>query len=126
MRELALERNFVVSVVPVSKETPMFDPARLFAAAIRVAEVPGANDDVMTVALSRLKPETEPYDRLEKWATDEARSGSLSAAFAALLWLIPHLGPEDHARIRSILRRRQTQRDGGEVLAPRARGGQTV
>jgi BREX system ATP-binding protein BrxC/D len=28
MRELALERNFVVSLVPVSKETPMFDPAR--------------------------------------------------------------------------------------------------
>ena len=40
MRELALERNFVVSLVPVSKETPMFDPARLFAAAIRAAEVP--------------------------------------------------------------------------------------
>ena len=71
MRELALERNFVVSLVPVSKETTMFDPTRLFAAAIRVAEVPGANDDVMTVALSRLKPQTEPYDRLEKWATDE-------------------------------------------------------
>ena len=99
MRELALERNFVVSLVPVSKETPMFDPARLFAAAIRVAEVPGANDDVMTVAVSRLKPQTEPYDRLEKWATDEARAGSLSAVFAALLWLLPHLGPEDHARI---------------------------
>ena len=99
MRELALERNFVVSLVPVSKETTMFDPGRLLAAAIRVAEVPDANDDVMTVALSRLKPQTEPYDRLEKWATDESRSGSLSTAFAALLWLIPHLSPEEHARI---------------------------
>ena len=99
MRELALERNFVVSLVPVSKETPMFDAGRLFAAAIRAAEVPGANDDVMTVALSRLKPQTEPYDRLERWATDEARAGSLASAFAALLWLFPHLGPEDHARI---------------------------
>jgi len=99
MRELALQRNFVVSVVPVSKETPMFDPARLFAAAIRTAEVPGANDDVMTVALFRLKPGTEPFDRLESWATEEARAGSLSAAFAALLWLVPHLAPEDHARI---------------------------
>ena len=101
MRELALERNFVVSLVPVSKETPMFDPTRLFAAAIRAAEVPGANDDVMTVALSRLKPETEPYDRLERWATDEARAGSLSTAFAALLWLIPRLAAEDYARDRA-------------------------
>jgi BREX system ATP-binding protein BrxC/D len=99
MRELALQRNFAVSVVPVSKETPLFDPARLFAAAIRTAEVPGANDDVMTVALWRLKSGTEPFDRLESWATEEARAGSLSAAFPALLWLIPHLAPEDHARI---------------------------
>src|SRR5271157_1218866 len=99
MRVLALQRNFVVSLVPVSKETPMSDPSRLFAAAIRTAEVPGANDDVMTVALSRLKPSTEPYDRLETWATEEARAGSLSAAFAALLWLVPRLAPEDHARI---------------------------
>ncbi len=99
MRELALERNFAVSVVPVSKETPLFDPARLFAAAIRTAEVPGANDDLMTVALWRLKPGTVPFDRLESWATEEARAGSLSAAFPALLWLVPHLAPEDHARI---------------------------
>lgn len=99
MRELALERNFIVSLVPVSKETPMFDAGRLFAAAIRSAEVPGANDDVMTVALWRLKPATEPYDRLEKWATDGAREGSLSTVFAALLWLIPRLSPEDNARV---------------------------
>ena len=99
MRELALERNFVVSLVPVSKETPLFDPARLFAAAVRTAEVPGANDDVMTAALSRLKSGTAPYDCLEAWATEEARAGTLSAAFAALLWLFPRLAPEDHARI---------------------------
>ncbi len=105
LRELALERNFVISVVPISKETPMFDPARLFAAAIRTAEVPGANDDVMTVALARLKPETEPYERLERWATDEARVGSLSAEFAALLWLIPRLSAEDYARDRARIPR---------------------
>ncbi|HXZ17849.1 MAG TPA: BREX system ATP-binding domain-containing protein [Roseiarcus sp.] len=99
MRELALERNFAVSLVPVSKETPMFDPGRLFAAAVRTAEVQGANDDLMTVVLSRLKPNTEPFERLEDWATREAQAGSLSTIFPALLWLIPHLGPDEHARI---------------------------
>lgn len=99
MRELALERNFVVSLVPVGKETPMFDALRLFAAAVRAAEVPGVNDDVMTAALGRLKPSTEPYDRLEAWATEQAAKGSLSAVFAALLWLIPRLGSEEHGRI---------------------------
>ncbi len=99
MRERSLQGNFVVSLVPVSKETPLYDPARLFAAAIRAAEAPGETDDVMTAALWRLKPGAEPFDRLESWATEEARAGSLSAMFAALLWLIPHLAPEDHARI---------------------------
>ena len=99
MRELALQRNFVVSVVPVSKETPMFDPGRLYAAAVRAAEVQGANDDLMTVALSRLKPNTAPFDRLESWATQEAGAGALAAIFPALLWLVPRLGLDDHARI---------------------------
>lgn len=99
MRELALQRNFVVSLVSVSKETPMFDPARLFFAAVRAAEVQGANDDLMTVALWRLKPNTEPFERLESWATQEAAAGSLSAIFPALLWLIPRLSLDDHARI---------------------------
>jgi hypothetical protein len=53
----------------------------------------------MTVALWRLKPGTEPFDRLESWATEEARAGSMTAAFAALLWLVPHLAPEEHPRI---------------------------
>ena len=99
MRELALQRNFVVSVVPVSKETPMFDPGRLYAAAVRAAEVQGANDDLMTVALSRLKPNTAPFERLESWATREAGAGALSAIFPALIWLVPRLGLDDHARI---------------------------
>ncbi len=99
MRELALQRNFVVSVVPVSKETPMFDPGRLYAAAVRAAEVQGANDDLMTVALSRLKPNTAPFERLESWATREAGAGALAAIFPALLWLVPRLGLDDHARI---------------------------
>ncbi len=99
MRELALQRNFVVSVVPVSKETPMFDPGRLYAAAVRAAEVQGANDDLMTVALSRLKPNTAPFERLESWARREAGAGALAAIFPALLWLVPRLGLDDHARI---------------------------
>ena len=99
MRERALQRNFVVSLVPVSKETPLYDPVRLYAAAILTAEAPGETDDVMTAALSRLKPGTEPFDRLESWATEEARVGSLSASFAALLWLVPRLAPEEQARV---------------------------
>jgi hypothetical protein len=101
MRELAQQQNFVVSLVPISQETPLFDPARLFAAAIRAAAVPDINDDAMTAAMSRLQPNAGPYDALESWTNDEVRQGRLSALFAALLHLIPRrtADPEDHARI---------------------------
>ena len=97
--ELGQQEKFVVSLVPISKETSLFDPVRLFAAAIRAALVPGANDDVMTAVMARLRPNSELYDALEVWTTAEVQKGRLSALFAALLHLIPRTDPDDHARI---------------------------
>ncbi|MBV8091405.1 MAG: DUF2791 family P-loop domain-containing protein [Alphaproteobacteria bacterium] len=98
---LAQQQNFIVSLVPVSKETPLFDPGRLFAAAIRAAVVPDAVDDVMTAVMARLHPHSDRYEALEYWTTAEARAGRLSPLFAALLHLIPRrmTDPDDHARV---------------------------
>lgn len=85
LAELALRENYIVSVVPVSKETPLFDPQRMFAAAIRNAVVPGVNSDVMS-AVIRLDTRSGGFAELEAWANDE-RSG-LSALFPALLELL--------------------------------------
>jgi bacteriophage exclusion system BrxC/D-like protein len=99
--EFAHQEQFVVSFVPISKETPLFDPARLFAAAIRAAVVPDANDDVMTAVMRRLRPNSDRYDALELWTNTEVREGRLAPVFAALLYLIPRrtTDPEDHTRI---------------------------
>lgn len=98
---LAQQENFIVSLVPISKETPLFDLARLFAAAIRVAVVPDANDDVMTAVMRRLRPSSDSYEALEVWTTVEVQKGRLSPFFAALLHLIPRrtIDPDDHARM---------------------------
>jgi hypothetical protein len=82
LAEQARRDNFIVSPVAISKETPLFDPERLFAAAIRNAIVPEANDDVMTAVVSRLDPNA--CDDLEKWATDQQWP-----LFAALMFLLP-------------------------------------
>ena len=82
LADQALRENFIVSPVAISKETPLFDPERLFAAAIRNAIVPGVNDDVMTAVVSRLDPHA--CDNLEKWATDQEWP-----LFAALMFLLP-------------------------------------
>jgi len=98
---LAQQQNFIVSLVPISKETPLFDPARLFAAAVRAALVPGAIDDVMTAVMSRLHPNSDRYEALEYWTTAEVRAGRLSSLFSTLLHLIPRrtTDPDDHARM---------------------------
>src|SRR5271169_557481 len=99
--ELARQEQFVVSVVPISKETPLFDPARLFAAAIRAAVVPDANDDVMTAVMRRLRPNSDRYEALEYWTTAEVQARRLSSLFAALLHLMPRrtTDPDDHVRM---------------------------
>ena len=99
--ELARQEKFVVSLLPISKETPLFDPARLFAAAIRAAVVPDANDDVMTAIMSGLRPKTDGYDELELWTTREVQAGRITPLFAALLYLIPRRATDadDHARM---------------------------
>lgn len=87
LAERALSNNFIVSRLAISKETPLFDPDRLHAAAIRHAAVPGRNDDVMTAVVSRLDPKSPAFDDLEQWASSP-HSG-LSPLFAALLYLLP-------------------------------------
>jgi hypothetical protein len=98
---LAQQENFIVSLVPISKETPLFDPARLFGAAIRAAAVPGANDDVMTAVMGRLHPNSDRFEALEYWTTAEVQARRLSSLFAALLHLMPRrtADPDDHVRM---------------------------
>lgn len=103
-REMALRSRFVVSIVPISKETQLFNPGRLFAAAVHAAEVPDLSDDAppgepvndeAVIALIRgLKSEQEGYDRLCEWLQDS--SSQMAAVFQALLYLLsnPHFGPE--------------------------------
>jgi len=103
LAEQALDEDFVVSTVAISKETPLFDPERVFATAIRNALVPRDNADVMASALHRLKPGSRAYEDLESWASS-AESG-ISPLFAALLHLWPKqtLAPEDRVAIMRFL-----------------------
>lgn len=89
LAERALRENFIVSRVAISKETPLFDAERLYAAAIRNAVVPGANDDVMTAAINRLDPRSSAFAQLEEWASEQAKLSLFSPLFAALLHLMP-------------------------------------
>ena len=86
LREQALRRNFVVSWVTVSKETPLSHFGLVFAAAMRGAIVPGSLDDAVTVALTEVRRREGAVQNLELWAsTPEAGVAQVFAAVTHLL-----------------------------------------
>jgi hypothetical protein len=92
LQHLALSANFVCSRVVVSKETPLYDPGKVYRAAIETATVPGLSGHAITELALRLRPETGAYAEFSRWA-NESDSG-VSALFPATLLLHERLKNE--------------------------------
>ena len=107
LREVALRQNFVVSLVTVSKETPLSAPLAVFTAALRNTIVPGHTDDAMTVALAALQRQPGAVQGLELLAC--APDVGLAPVFAAMLHLLNRQLPAD------LLRRIETFLAGGKL-----------
>jgi hypothetical protein len=101
LQQFALDRNFLVSWLVISKETPLYDVGKLYLSALRNTAVPGANDDAMTAVLWKLQPKNEAFDNLALWA--ESPAAHLSPLFPALLHLLPHQST-DQERLKQIAR----------------------
>lgn len=110
LREVALRRNFVVSWVTVSKETPLSAPLPVFTAALRNTIVPGHTDDPMTVVLAELLRQPGAVQGLELLASTP--DAGLAPIFAAILHLLSRQLPAD------LLRRMETFLAGGKLPGP--------
>jgi len=88
LQQLALERNFVVSKVVISKETPLYDPAKLFRAAIAAARAPGRLGPALPQVAAALQASRgERYMDFYAWVQ---QSRELNGRFAASLYLHDH------------------------------------
>ncbi len=96
---LAISKNFVCSRVTIGKETPLFDPAKLYSAAIDGARVPGASGEAIREMAPRLQPGSRSYGAFSEWVGG-AKSG-LSDRFTATLALYENFShdPEAAGRI---------------------------
>ena len=110
LAEVARQQNFVVSRVVISKETPLAQPAQVFAAAIRDATLPSGPDDALTAALAALRARPAAQDQLEEAVSTPA--GAFAPLFAAALFLLRRsaTAPEVVRRLERFL--------GGARLAP--------
>ena len=82
---LAVSKNFVCSRVVISKETPLFDPSKVYLAAIDGAVVAGLSGEAIGEIASRLHPESRKYAEFVEWANRP--SSGLSQLFMATLLL---------------------------------------
>ncbi|KFI36390.1 hypothetical protein HY00_00475 [Peptococcaceae bacterium SCADC1_2_3] len=98
LMHLALEQNFVCSKIVISKETPLYDPAKLYRAAAETAIVPGKRGSAMTEIATALKFNSQPYANFYQWTHQEA---GFNERFAATLFLFERMSndPELSSRI---------------------------
>lgn len=99
LMHLALEQNFVCSKVVISKETPLFDPLKLYRAAVGSAVVPGKRGSVMTEIATGLKFNSDLYANFYQWIHQKA---ALNSRFAASLFLFERMPNDPELRNRII------------------------
>jgi len=85
LEHIAVSNNFVCSRIVISKETPLFDSAKMFQAAVDGAVVPGISGQIIQELALRLRPNTQKYADLYTWANSS--NNGLSLLFPATLLL---------------------------------------
>jgi hypothetical protein len=80
---LAFEANFVCSRVVISKETPLYDAQKVFAAAMESAVAPGLHGQLIHEIAHQLNPASQAHAELYRWAASPGCG--LSPIFPATL-----------------------------------------
>lgn len=99
LEQLALSENFVVSRLVISKETPLYDPIRMYRAAMQAGTVPGARGALMAEIAARLDLASPAYRALVSWLH---APGTLNPRFAATLLIHERLGHDPEVADRLV------------------------
>ncbi|MDQ3702671.1 MAG: DUF2791 family P-loop domain-containing protein, partial [Chloroflexota bacterium] len=101
LQHVALQQGFVCSRVVISKETPLYDPNKLYRAALQSAVVPGKRGVALTEIAATLDFASPAYAELSRWAGGP--ESGLNSRFPATLFLYERVkDPEILDRIVSL------------------------
>ena len=84
LEHFALSRNFVCSHVVISKETPLYDPVKVYRAAVDSAVVPNLTGQAIQEIALKFRENSQRYADFEKWCSQETK---LNPIFPATLML---------------------------------------
>jgi hypothetical protein len=99
-KHIALEENFVCSKIVVSKETPLYSPAKVFNSAIESAVVPDRRGSALTEITSRLDFTSGAYNGFFQWV--HSPESGINLQFAATLYLYVCARGNDELRDRIV------------------------
>ncbi len=102
LAQLALDDGFVVSRVVISKETPFYDPVKVFRAAADTALVAGSAGPAIAETAEEIDLESRGYVDLLRWAGSPA--ADLNERFPATLALYAQLRDRDTEFADAIVR----------------------
>jgi hypothetical protein len=100
LREIALDRRFVVSRVYVNKETPLHDPVKLFQGAAEGISLPTRTGPAFLEIANQLVFNSQPFRDFERWANQT--STGLDARLPASLLLFERFAADHEFRDRLI------------------------
>ena len=100
LQQIALEQGFVVSKVVISKETPLYDPVKVYRAAARAAVVPGRVGAALTQIAGEFQFDSPAYVEFSRWI--HGPTAGLNQRFAATTFLYEHARQDPELRDRII------------------------
>ena len=81
----ALEEGFVCSKVAISKETPLYDLAKVFKSAVENGRMPDRNGRLIEELGQSLRPHSGDYAKFYQWANDAAAANIITPMLPASL-----------------------------------------
>jgi len=102
LARLALEEGFAVSRVVISKETPLYDPVKVFLAAAETATTLGHGGPAIAEAAAEIDLEARGFAELIRWASSPA--AGLNERFRATLALFARWRDRDADFAEAIVR----------------------
>jgi hypothetical protein len=93
LAHLALREGFAVSKVVISKETPLYDPAKVFLAAVETAVAPDSGGPALVEAAAEIDVDGRGYADLRRWAG--SAKAALNERFPATLELFARTRDRD-------------------------------
>lgn len=97
LQHIALEHNFVCSKVVVSKETPLYDPTKVYHSAMQSARVPDRAGAALVAVAQKLNFNSPQYGQFSQWINHPGNE--LSPRFAATVCVFERGRGEQHPEV---------------------------